>query len=80
MDPNYAPLVVLMGAALFAFGLTTILRPSYVRASMDRFADSWHQGGWHPCKMADGGLRLAGGVVVVAAVLFFYAAYLALHR
>jgi len=80
MNPDYAPAVVLMGAACLAFGLTTILRPSYVRANMDRFTDTWQQGGWHPFKMADWGLRLAGGVVIVGAMLGLYTAYLALHR
>ena len=37
-----------------------ILRPGYVRANLDRFADSWKQGSWHPYKMPDWGLRLAG--------------------
>ena len=80
MNPNYAPVVVVMGVGLFVFGLATILWPRNVRANMDRFADSWQQDSWHPCKMADWGLRLAGGVVIVGATLFFYTAYLALHR
>ena len=69
-----------MGAGFLAFGLTMILRPSDVRGSLDRFADSWKQGSWHPYKMPDWGLRLAGLIVIAGATLFFYIAFLALHR
>jgi hypothetical protein len=70
-----APAALIMGAGFLAFGLTMILRPAFVRANFDRFADSWKQGSWHPYKMPFWGLRLAGGIVVAVAVLFFYIAY-----
>ncbi len=60
VSPNDAPSALIMGAGFLAFGLTMILRPSYVRANLDRFADSWKQGSWHPYKMPDWGLRIAG--------------------
>ena len=80
VNPNDAPAALVMGAGFLAFGLTMILRPSYVRGNLDRFADSWKQGSWHPYKMPDWGLRLAGLIVIAGATLFFYIAYLALHR
>lgn len=76
--PKDGPTALFMGAGFLAFGLTMILRPSAVRARMDHFADSWKQGGWHPYKMPDWGLRLAGLVAISCASLFFYIAYLAL--
>jgi len=80
VSPNDAPAALVMGAGFLAFGLTMILRPSYVRANLDRFADSWKQGSWHPYKMPDWGLRLTGMIVIAGATLFFYIAYLGLHR
>jgi len=57
-----------------------ILRPGNVRANLGRFADTWKQGSWHPYKMPDRGLRLAGTIVIAGGTLFFYIAYIALHR
>jgi hypothetical protein len=79
MDPSDAPPALVMGAGFLAFGLTMILRPGYVRANFDRFADSWEPGSWHPYKMPDWGLRLAGVIGIAVATLFFYIAYLGLH-
>jgi len=70
-----------MGAGFLAFGLTMILRPGYVRANLVRFADSWKPGSsWHPYKMPDWGLRLAGVIGIAGATLFFYIVYVALRR
>jgi hypothetical protein len=80
MSPSDAPAALVMGAGFLAFGLTMVLRPGYVRANLDRFADSWKQGSWHPYKMPDWGLRLAGMIGIAGATLFFYIAYLALRR
>jgi hypothetical protein len=80
MGPSDAPAALVMGAGFFGFGLTMILRPSSVRANFDRFADSWKQGSWHPYRMPDWGLRLAGVIGIAVATLFFYIAYVALHR
>jgi hypothetical protein len=59
-----------MATGFMAFGLTMILRPSSVRANLDRFADDWNQGSWHPYKMPLWGLRLAGVTMMVVATLF----------
>jgi hypothetical protein len=80
MGPSDAPPALVMGAGFLAFGLTMILRPGYVRANLDRFADSWKPGSWHPYKMPEWGMRLAGVIVIAGATLFFYIAYVALHR
>jgi hypothetical protein len=69
-----------MGAGFLGFGLTMILRPGHVRANFDRFADSWKPGGWHPYKMPEWGMRLAGVIVIAGATLFFYIAYVVLCR
>ena len=39
MAPSDAPTALVMGAGFLTFGLTMILRPGYVRANLDRFAD-----------------------------------------
>ena len=75
-----APAALVMGLGFFAFGLTMILRPANVRANLDRFANSWKEGSWHPYKMPFWGLRLAGMAIVMIATLFFYIAYLGLSR
>jgi hypothetical protein len=80
MSPSDTLAALVMGAGFLAFRLAMILRPSYVRANLDRFADSWKPGSWHPYKMPDWGLRLAGVIGIAGATLFFYIAYLALHR
>ena len=80
MGPSDAPAAVVMGTGFLALGLTMILRPGNVRATLDRFADSWMQGSWHPYKMPDWGLRLTGVIAIAGATLFFYIAYVALHR
>ena len=80
MGPSDAPAALVMGAGFLAFGLSMILRPGYVRANFDRFADSWKPGSWHPCKMPDWGMRLAGVIGIAGATLFFYIACVALHR
>jgi len=80
VGPKDAPAAPAMGAGFLAFGLTMILRPDHVRGKLDRFADSWKQGCWHPYKMPDWGLRLTGGTAIAAARLFFYIAYVAVHR
>ena len=70
-----APAALIMGAGFLAFGLTMILRPDLVRSNLDRFADSWKQGSWHPYKMPSWGLRIAGVMVAAVAMLFFYIAF-----
>ena len=69
-----------MGAGMLGFGLTVILRPGSVRASFDRFADSWKPDSWHPYKMLFWALRLASVIVSTIASLFFYISYVAWHR
>jgi hypothetical protein len=66
-----------MGAGFMAFSLTMIVRPDGVSANMNRFADYWKKGSWHPYKMPLWGLRLAGVAMMAVATLFFYIAYLA---
>lgn len=80
VSPDDAPAALIMGVGFLAFGLTLIVRPSYVRANLDRFAGSWKQGSWHPFRMSDWGLRLAGMIGIAGATLFFHIAYLALHH
>ena len=77
VKPSDGPAALVMAAGFMAFGLTMILRPSSVRANLDRFADYWKQGSWHPYKMPLWGLRLAGVTMMVVATLFFYIAYVA---
>jgi uncharacterized protein YjeT (DUF2065 family) len=66
-----------MGAGFLAFGLTMVLRPGGVRATVDRFADRWKQGSWHPYKMPLWGLRLAGVIMMAVATLFLYIGFVA---
>jgi hypothetical protein len=80
ISSNDAPALLVMGAGFLAFGLTMILRPGYVRANFDRFADSWRQDSWHPYKMPFWGLRLAGVAILTVASLFFYIAYVSYVR
>jgi hypothetical protein len=80
MKPTDAPAALVMGIGMLGFGLTMILRPGNVRASFDRFADSWKPDSWHPYKMPFWALRLAGVIVSTIASLFFYMAYVAWHR
>jgi hypothetical protein len=75
-----APAALVMGVGFLAFGLTMVLRPANVRASFDRFANSWKEDSWHPYKMPFWGLRLAGMVMMGAATIFFYIAYSGLTR
>ena len=44
---------------------------------MDRFADSWKQGSWHPYKMPLPLLRATGVFEIAGAALFLYIAYVA---
>jgi hypothetical protein len=74
------PAAVVMGLGFLAFGLIMILRPADVRANFDRFADSWKENSWHPCKMPFWGLRAFGLAIGILAVLFFYVAYLGMYR
>jgi len=69
-----------MGTGFLVFGLTMIFRPRSVRENFDRFADSWKRGSWHPYRMPDWGLRLAGLIAIGGATLFFYIAYIAFGR
>jgi hypothetical protein len=71
-----AQAAVVMGVGFLTFGLIMMLRPSNVRANLQRFADSWKEGSWHPYKMPVWGLRLAGLLVLAGAMLLFYVAYL----
>jgi hypothetical protein len=80
MKPTDAPAALVMGVGMLGFGMTMILRPASVRASFDRFADSWKQDSWHPYKMPFWALRLAGAIVSTISLLFFYIAYMAWHR
>ena len=75
------PAALVMGLGFFAFGLMTmILRPDCVRANFDRFADYGKQGSWPPYKIPRWGLRVAGGVIVAVAALFFQIAYFAFRH
>ena len=38
-------------AAFFSFGLFAILRTAALRNAMDKFANTWRQGSWHPYKI-----------------------------
>lgn len=80
MGPSDAPAAVVMGAGFFASGLTMVLRPGNVRESFDRFADSWRHDSWHPYKVPLWGLRVTGLIGIAGAILFFYIAYVGLHR
>jgi hypothetical protein len=80
IGPRDAPAALVMGSGFLVFGLTMILRPGNVGVNFDRFADKWNQGSWHPYKMPLWGLRLTGMVGIAGATLFFYIAYVALHR
>lgn len=80
VTPSDGRTAFVMGLGFFAFGLTMILRPDRVRANFDRLADSWKQGSWHPYKMPDWALRVAGVAIVAAAILFFQIAYIAFRH
>jgi hypothetical protein len=80
MNSSDTPGLLFMGAAFFAFGLTMIVRPGYVRTSFDRLHNSWKQDSWHPYKLPFWGLRSAGVVIVTIATILFYAAYLSYVR
>ena len=80
VTPSDGPAALVMGVGFFAFGLTMILRSASVRANVDRFADYWKPGSWHPYKMRPWGLRLAGVVMMAVATLFFYIASVAFRR
>ena len=69
-----------MGIGFQAFGLTMIVQPDNVRANLDRFADSWKPGSWHPYRMSSWALRLAGAIAIPVAKLFFYIALVAFNR
>jgi hypothetical protein len=75
ISPSDAPAALVKGTGFLAFGLFMILRPNTVRENLDRFADRWKQGSWHPYRMPVWGLRLAGAIVVAMATLFFLIAY-----
>ena len=75
VSPSDAPAALVMGLGIFGFGLTMILRPANVRANFDRFADSWKQDSWHPYKIPQWGLRLAGAAMIGVATLLFYIAF-----
>jgi hypothetical protein len=80
VTPSDGPAALVMGMGFFAFGLTMILRPDRVRANLDRFADYWKQGSWHPYRLPHWGLRVARVLIVALAALFFQIAYLAFRR
>jgi hypothetical protein len=76
-----APAALLMATLFLAFGLFALLRPDKLRTAMDRFADGWKQGSWHPYKMPVQVLRYTvGSIGVAGSVLFFYVAYVAFTR
>jgi uncharacterized protein YjeT (DUF2065 family) len=77
VNPSAGPGALVMGAGFLSFGLTMVLRPGSVRANFDRLADHWKEGSWHPYRMPPWGLRLAGAVVMVIGMLFFYVAFVA---
>jgi len=74
------PTALVMGLGFVAFGLTMILHPDRVRENFDRFADYWKEGSWHPYKMPDWGLRIAGALIIVFSAIFFQIAYIDLTR
>jgi hypothetical protein len=69
-----------MGCFFLLFGSTMFFFPCGVRSCMDRFADAWREGSWHPYKMPFWALRAAGAMVIVIAVLFFWIARMAFSR
>lgn len=76
-----APAALLMASFFLTFGLFAFLRPDKLRATMDRFADGWKKGSWHPYKMPIQVLRYGvGSVGIAGSALFFYLAYVALTR
>ena len=76
-----APGLLMMAAFFFSFGIFAILRPDKLRAAMDKFANAWKEGGWHPYRMPLPLLRLiAGGSGIGCAALFVYIAYIVLRR
>ena len=76
-----APAALLMASFFLAFGLFAFLRPDKLRMAMDRFADGWKQGSWHPYKMPLQVLRYGvGSVGIAGSALFFYIAYVAFTR
>lgn len=80
MTAKEGPTSLVMGLGFFAFGLTMILYPDRVRANFDRFADYWKEGSWHPYKMPDWGLRVAGVGVMALSAIFFQIAYIDFTR
>jgi len=75
------PNLFLMAAIYLAFGLFAILKPDTLRSFMDKFANSWKEGSWHPYKMPRPVLQIVvGGIGIGVSALFVYFAYLALSR
>jgi hypothetical protein len=76
-----APAALLLATFFLTFGLFALLRPDQLRTAMDRFADGWKQGSWHPYKMSAPMLRyIVGSVGIAGSALFFYIAYAAFTR
>ena len=75
------PALFAMAAFFFGFGLFAIWRPAARRNAMDKFANTWKQGSWHPYKIPLLLLRVvAGGTGIVGAALFVYIAFTMLRR
>jgi hypothetical protein len=64
-----------------ALGLYAFFRPDRLRMAMDRFADGYKRGRWHPYKMPLHVLRYGvGSVGIAGSALFFYIAHVAFTR
>ena len=75
------PVLLFMAVVYLAFGLFAILKPEALRSAMDRIADSWKEGSWHPYKMPPPVLRIVVGATgIIGAVLLVYIAYIAHSR
>jgi hypothetical protein len=68
-----------MELGFLGFGLTMILRPDSVRANFDRVAE-YSDENWHPYKLPDWGLRVAGAVIIGIAAIFFQIAFVAFRH
>ena len=81
--PTRSDIPALLGMAAFslAFGLFGILKPDMLRAVMDKKANFWKEGSWHPYKMPRPVLRIVVGTTgILGSALFLYIAYVALNR
>ena len=80
---NRSAVPALLALAVFylSFGLFAIFRPAALRNVMDKFANAWNQGSWHPYKMSLGLLRVVvGGTGMLVAALLLYIAFTILRR